>query len=180
MQRLFVIAGAPASGKSNFARMLKRKFPITVLDLDDQLKGLISDNKELITQIGMEAYLADIRQYRYDNLASRAVEQLAKGENVAMVAPFTQHLKDEKVWETFIKPFSALSISPEVIWIYVTPDIRAERLKARGEERDRQKVAHPDQLARYMARSEITQPVIAHVSIDGAKDFRWQIEAKLS
>ena len=179
MQRLFVIAGASASGKSKFTRALEKKFPLTVLDLDDRLPELLLENKKRVEEIGMEAFLAEIRQFRYDDLALRALARLQKGENVAVVAPFTSHLKDEAVWQNFIKPFSAGSIAPELIWIHVDPKIRAERLKQRGEERDIQKVASPDELARYMAASEITSPVIAHIAIDGAGDFPAQIDYNL-
>ncbi len=54
MQRLFVVAGPAASGKTFFTKELAKRYPLEILDLDDRLDELITAKKARLDEIGMD------------------------------------------------------------------------------------------------------------------------------
>jgi predicted kinase len=179
VQRLFVVAGPAASGKTFFTQELAKKYPLKILELDDRLDELIDTRRARVEEIGMESFLKEIRAFRYDDLVQRAVGVLRSGESVAIVAPFTQQIRDLTLWASYTEPFLELAVTPLLICISVSPETRTKRIMGRGELRDGEKVASKEKMSAYLAESERLQTTLPHIEIDGAGDFREQIKYNL-
>jgi shikimate kinase len=165
--KVFIISGAAASGKTNYAHSLQKKEHFVILDLDDRLDELIAQDPNYVAEIGMEAFLKEIREFRYSDLRDRGVEVVDQGQSVALVAPFTQHIRNQELWDWLCAPFIARGITPELHWVYVDPEEQMKRLVARGAKRDIEKVASKDNLESFVASKPATPPIIPHVKVHG-------------
>lgn len=166
--KVFIISGAAASGKSSYAKTLKKREDFTILDLDDRLNELIGKDPAHVEKIGMEAFLREIRDFRYNDLRERGVALVDQGKSVALVAPFTHHIRNIEQWNWLCEPFIARGITPELHWVYVEPEEQMKRLVARGAKRDIEKVANKANLEAFVASKDTTEPVIPHVKVDGS------------
>jgi dephospho-CoA kinase len=79
-----MISGAAASGKSSYAKLLKKSENFTILDLDDRLNELIQKDPKHIEKIGMEAFLKEIREFRNKDLRYRGVAIVDQGKSVVV------------------------------------------------------------------------------------------------
>jgi len=163
--KVFVIAGVPASGKTNYAKSLQKSENLTILDLDDFLDQLIEENAEHVKEVGIEAFIAEIREYRYNNLRERGVALVDKGESVALVAPFTQHIHEIEHWNWLCEPFISRGITPVLHWLYVSPEEQLKRIKARAAKRDAEKVSSPENYKKFLATKDPTPPVVPYVQV---------------
>jgi dephospho-CoA kinase len=166
--KVFIISGAAASGKSSYAKTLRKRENFTILDLDDRLNELIEKDPAHVEKIGMEAFLKEIREFRYNDLRERGVALVDQGKSVALVAPFTQHIRDVEQWNWLTQPFVARGITPELHWVYVEPEEQMKRLVARKAKRDVEKVANAANLESFVASKPTSEPVIPHVKVDGS------------
>ena len=167
--KVFIISGAAASGKSSYAKSLKKSENFTILDLDDRLNELIQKDPVHIEKIGMEAFLKEIREFRYNDLRDRGVAIVDQGKSVALVAPFTQHIRDSDQWNWLTEPFIARGITPELHWVYIEPEEQMKRLVARGATRDIEKIADKANLQSFVESKASSEPVISHVKVDGSR-----------
>jgi dephospho-CoA kinase len=167
--KVFIISGAAASGKSSYAKSLKKSENFTILDLDDRLNELIQKDPKHIEKIGMEAFLKEIREFRYNDLRERGVAIIDQGKSVALVAPFTQHIRNIDQWNWLTEPFVARGITPELHWVFIEPEEQMNRLIARGATRDVEKVADKASLESFVASKARSEPVISHVKVDGSR-----------
>jgi adenylate kinase family enzyme len=165
--QVIVISGAAASGKSTYAKKLKARQDLSILDLDDKLSELIDENQKLINEVGMEAFLKIVRDDRYADLQKRGIEIVKKGASVALVAPFSRHIHDETLWENFCRPFIELGTKPELHWLKVSDVERASRLARRGAIRDVEKVSSEESLREYLDSTVQLPPSVPHLEIDG-------------
>lgn len=165
--QVIVISGAAASGKSTYAKKLKAREDLIILDLDDKLSELIDKNQKVIKDVGMEAFLKTVRDERYEDLQKRGIEIVKKGVSVALVAPFSRHIHDETLWENFCRPFIELGTKPELHWLKVSDAERASRLARRGAIRDVEKVSSEESLREYLGSTVQLPPSIPHLEIDG-------------
>ena len=165
VQVLFV-AGPAASGKSEFAKKLSAHLNYTWLDFDDFINELINENKSLIDSIGMESFLAQVREKRYRELIDRAVIAVKQSKSIVVSAPFTAEVQNQDLWDARIAPLTSLGISPKLCWIETKPEVRRDRMVARASERD---VEKKEEFANYTFQT-IT-PVVERVTIDGEGDF---------
>jgi len=163
--KVFVIAGVPASGKTNYARSLQKIEQLTILDLDDFLEQLIEENAEHVYEIGIEAFIAEIREYRYNNLRERGVALVDEGKSVALVAPFTQHIHEVEHWNWLCEPFVARGITPVLHWLYVNPEEQMKRIKARAAKRDSEKISSPENYKKFLASKDPTPPVVPYFEV---------------
>jgi shikimate kinase len=101
--KVFIISGAAASGKSSYAKTLRKRENFTILDLDDRLNELIEKDPGHVKKIGMEAFLKEIREFRYNDLRERGLAMVDQGKSVALVAPFTQHIRNIDQWNWLMR-----------------------------------------------------------------------------
>lgn len=171
MNQLFVVAGPAASGKSEFAKALSQRLSCTWIDSDDNLEELISENKELIAKEGMEAFLSQIREDRYADLISKALNILGTGKTVVISAPFTAEVLSQAKWDEQFQKVKQKGFSPILYWISTPSNLRIERIKARAAKRDVEKSESYN--------FESITPFVSHIYIDGTLDFEPQISATL-
>lgn len=173
MQEVFFVSGAAASGKTTFAKVLAAVRHLHIVDLDDSLEQIIANNQLTLSELGMEMFLSKMAPERYENLLERATEAFDEGKSLVIVAPFTQQITDENLWREIKKPFEDKGVIPKLVWVNISNTLRAARLKGRGFKRDSGKVAD---IAAYIANTNPQAPSVAHIKIDGCKDFPSQIK----
>jgi adenylate kinase family enzyme len=173
LQEVFFVSGAAASGKTKFAKALAAARHLQILDLDDTLENMIASNKSTLNDLGMEEFLSRMAPERYKNLLERASTHFDEGKSLAIVAPFTRQIADEKIWSEMKGPFEENGVIPKLVWVNIPNTLRAARLKGRGLKRDTGKVADMDT---YLEKTNPKPPVFGHIAIDGSKDFPAQIK----
>jgi dephospho-CoA kinase len=164
--QVLVVAGPAASGKSEFAKKLSAHLNYPWLDFDDFANELINENKLLIDSIGMESFLAQVREKRYRDLIDRAVVAVKQGKSIVVSAPFTAEVQNQDLWDARIGPLTSLGISSKLYWIETKPEVRHERMVARSSERD---VEKKEEFAKYIFQT--IAPVVERVTINGEADF---------
>lgn len=167
--KVYVISGAAASGKTTYAKKLQKKLHFEILDLDDNLGGIISREQKHIDEVGMEKFLAEIRDSRYDDLQLRGIEIIKKGKSVALVAPFSRHIHDLELWQHFCSPFIALGVELELHWLNVDRSERAKRIALRKASRDSEKNASPEQMRDFLRNVDDSPPIHRHIYVNGAE-----------
>ena len=121
-------------------------------------------HKSEYDQVGSEKFLENHAQQRYDDLIQRAVEQLEGGRSVAIVAPFSKQIKDQKLWSDLIKPITKFDTNPTLYWVVISPETRRKRLTGRAAVRDEQKIAN---LEAYINSHPPIPPVVDHIVLSG-------------
>ena len=116
----------------------------------------------------METFLSNFRETRYSDLVSKAMNLLRNGKSVIVSAPFTLEISSPKKWEKLFAEAIDVGIKPKLYWISTSPEVRYDRMKARGAERDSEK------RERYKFDEFI--PQIEHTLINGADEFESQVQ----
>jgi len=101
MQKLVFFVGVAGTGKTTVARKLSIDIPAAFLDRDTiggrfveailEMKGLDKNDRD------SQFYKENLRDLEYDTAKDVCIENLAAGQNVFMISPFTAELKN-KAW----------------------------------------------------------------------------------
>jgi predicted kinase len=101
MQKLVFFVGVAGTGKTTVARKLSVDIPAAFLDRDTiggrfveailEMKGLDKNDRD------SQFYKENLRDLEYDTAKDVCIENLAAGQNVFMISPFTAELKN-KAW----------------------------------------------------------------------------------
>lgn len=101
MQKLVFFVGVAGTGKTTVARKLSKDIPAAFLDRDTiggrfveailEMKGLDKNDRD------SQFYKENLRDLEYDTAKDVCIENLAAGQNVFMISPFTAELKN-KAW----------------------------------------------------------------------------------
>ncbi len=154
MARLVFIAGHAGTGKTTLAR---RAVPLLhartgesfcVLDKDTaygaysaKVMGLLTGDPD---DRDSPTFLEHLRDEEYRGLVEVAAENLALGVNVVLVGPFSREVKSKRVFDPL-----ALGVPPDtrirVVWVSLGEATAKARIVARGDPRDRYKLAHWDE-----------------------------------
>jgi predicted kinase len=96
-----LVTGAPATGKSTLARLLAGRLGAALLDQDVATGPLVEVVQRLVGTDDLDdPRLRDAtRTARYEVLTALAVENLAAGVPVVLVAPYTAERADPAAWE---------------------------------------------------------------------------------
>lgn len=176
MSKVLIVAGPPASGKTVFATALSKKHGFVLFDLDDRLAEFIQNDRSRMEKVGMEQFLAEIRDMRYHDLIERGILALNAGQSVILTAPFSREIQNHKRWAVIISPFLEVGIDPQLIWIRTDHAKVRERMLARGEMRDSEKTSSEDAFNKYMQSLNQDSPVVAYIEIDGALSTDSQLQ----
>ncbi len=101
MQKLVFFVGVAGTGKTTVARKLSVDIPAAFLDRDTiggrfveailEMKGLDKNDRD------SQFYKENLRDLEYDTARDVCIENLAAGQNVFMISPFTAELRN-KAW----------------------------------------------------------------------------------
>jgi predicted kinase len=147
---LRIVIGTAGSGKSTIAQRLAREHGAVYLDKDAMSArfveaALIAAGYDPGDRESNAFYRDQILPLEYDSLLDVAGANLRLGQSVVIDAPFSPYLDDSDFITTTAERFNWPSITIEVVHVRVSPATLQERLRERGLERDRVKLAHWDE-----------------------------------
>jgi predicted kinase len=157
---LVLIAGGAGAGKTALGRALATQFESGVLLDKDVVNGAWVDamlQKLNAGQVDRESviYRETLRPLEYSSLIATALDNLALGKWVFVVAPFGPELADSE-WARQLKAsVRNLGGRLRAIWIETDAGTAYRRIAARNEPRDAWKLAHWDE---FIAQSWFVPP----------------------
>jgi predicted kinase len=147
---LWIVIGTAGSGKSTIGQRLARQHAAAYLDKDAMSArfveaALLAAGYDPGDRESNPYYREHILPLEYDSLLDVAGANLRTGRPVVIDAPFTPYLSDPDYITAAAERFDWPSVDVEVVRVRVSPATLQERLRRRGLERDRFKLAHWDQ-----------------------------------
>jgi len=147
---LRIVIGTAGSGKSTIAQRLARHYAAAYFDKDAMCARFV---EAALLAAGYDAgdresnafYRERILPLEYDSLLDVAGANLRLGRPVVIDAPFSPYLSDPTYMTTAAKRFDWPPAEVEVVRVRVSPATLQRRLRERGLERDRFKLAHWDE-----------------------------------
>jgi predicted kinase len=161
--RCHIVTGPAGAGKSAYARRLAADLGACLIDSDTATERLVRAGLSLA---GLDpddrdspAYKRAYRDAVYDAMFDLAAANLPQIP-VVLAGPFTRE-GGEADWPDRLE--RRLGIRPRLHFVWCPPDLRRERIAARGEERDRPKLADWNT---YAAQCREDRPVWDHVFVE--------------
>lgn len=147
---LHVVLGTAGSGKSTIARRLARQHGAAYLDKDAMSArfveaALLAGGFDPGDREANAFYWDHLLPLEYDSLLDVAGANLRLGRPVVLDAPFSPYLSDPTYIVTAMDRFSWPSVDVNVVRVRVSPATIRRRLRERGLERDRHKLANWDE-----------------------------------
>src|SRR3954447_556624 len=147
---LRIVIGTAGAGKSTIAQRLARQYAAAYLDKDAMSArfveaALLAAGYDPGDRESNAYYRERILPLEYDSLLDVAGANLRLGRPVVIDAPFSPYLSDPTFITTAAKRFNWPPVKVEVVRVRVTPGTLQDRLRKRGLERDRVKLAHWDE-----------------------------------
>jgi len=164
MKKAIIICGAPAAGKSTYAKKLASERGAMILDIDEATEVLVRLGMELAGKDPDDRdspfFKKSFREPIYCQMFSLARLNLPYVE-VLIVGPFTRELNDP-TWPERLEKH--LGCEVEVHFVYAEPDIRRKRMIERANPRDQSKLERWSQHLEYYRGCEF--PVCKHARVD--------------
>ena len=147
---LRIVIGTAGSGKSTIAQRLARENAAAYLDKDAMSArfveaALLAAGYDPGDRESNSFYLERILPLEYDSLLDVAGANLRNRRPVVVDAPFSPYLSDPDFITTAAERFDWPPVDVEVVRVRVSPATLQRRLRERGLERDRWKLAHWDE-----------------------------------
>lgn len=175
-----IVCGVPASGKTTFAHDLARELRWTYLDLDTVTNPLFEHmGGEFLVDVptAQPPVRASVNDIRYTCLFDTTRENLALGNSVIVVAPFTSERTFPAAWDRLVERLAIPAGRVHLAWMDTPAEEVVNRMRLRGAARDLEKVKDPE---RFLSPDVTCPPGVGHLRIDGLLAPREQIEQFLS
>jgi predicted kinase len=162
-----LVAGPPASGKTVLGAALARSLNAVLFDQDVLTKPLTAVVAGLLGTDDLDdpRLALSTRAARYETLFDAAADNLAIGNPVVLVAPFTAERRDPVALSQVADRFAALAAKATLVWLRATPDLLRDRMGGRAAARDRAKLAD---LAAFLDRVDFAPPAVPHLAVSAA------------
>ncbi|WP_141504122.1 AAA family ATPase [Paenibacillus luteus] len=147
MQKLVFFVGVAGTGKTTVARKLAERISAAFLDRDTiggrfveailELNGLDKRDRD------SAYYKTHLRDLEYDTAKDVCIENLAAGQNVFMISPFTAELKNKQWIEEVVEAAGLTLQTVDVKVVVVTlqdMELQKNRIVGRKTERDQWKL----------------------------------------
>ncbi|MNK41531.1 shikimate kinase [compost metagenome] len=151
MQKLVFFVGVAGTGKTTVARKLSARIQAAFLDRDTVggrfVEKILEMNNMDKNDRDSEFYKKHLRDLEYDTTKDICVDNLAAGQSVFMISPFTSELKNG-AWIEEVVSAAGLTMSEVDVKVVVVTlsdmDVQKERIIERKTERDTWKLNHWD------------------------------------
>jgi predicted kinase len=151
MLKLVFFVGVAGTGKTTVARALATRMSAAFLDRDTVggrfVEKMLEMNGLDVNDRDSEFYKKHLRDLEYDTTKDICIENLAAGQNVFMISPFTAELKN-KVWMDEVIAAAGLTkeeVDVKVIAVTLQDmELQRQRIVDRQTERDTWKLEHWD------------------------------------
>lgn len=151
MQKLVFFVGVAGTGKTTVARKIADRIPAAFLDRDTVggrfVEKILEMNGLDVNDRDSDFYKKHLRDLEYDTTKDICIENLAAGQNVFMISPFTAELKNKQWIEDVISAAGLTKNEVDVKVIVVTlsdMETQKQRIIDRQTERDTWKLEHWD------------------------------------
>jgi Predicted kinase len=149
LQKLVFFVGVAGTGKTTVARKLSERIPAAFLDRDTVggrfVEALLERNGLDKNDRDSDFYKQNLRDLEYDTTKDICIENLAAGQNVFMISPFTAELKNKAWIEEVLAAAGLTKAEVDVKVIVVTLDnieLQKNRIIERHTDRDQWKLEH--------------------------------------
>lgn len=145
-----IVVGTAGSGKSTIAQRLARHHGAAYLDKDAMSArfveaALIAAGHDAGDRESNTYYRERILPLEYDSLLDVAGTNLRLGRSVVLDAPFSPYLADPTFITSAAQRFGWPAVDVDVVLVRVSPETLQQRLRRRGLDRDRVKLANWDE-----------------------------------
>jgi predicted kinase len=165
MHKAIIVCGAPGSGKTTYARKIAATGTATLLDIDTSTERLVQVG---LVESGQNPDDRDSAYFKrtYREPVYQALFDIARDNlpfhDVVITGPFTREIQDPD-WPERMS--AELGYAVEVHYVQCHPDVRRQRLAARGDDRDQAKLQDWNNYLQYYGEEH--PPVFEHVLVDG-------------
>lgn len=168
---IWVVAGAPGSGKTTVSELLLDGLTPhpALLDKDTMYnpfdEAILSAAGRPLGEREGPWYDEHIKRHVYKGLTATAKEVRSYGCPVLLSAPFTGQIHNAEKWRAWVEQLGGETV--HLVWIRTDTETLKERLLGRGSERDTEKLANFEKFIEYMQIE--SPPPIEHIVVDNRK-----------